>query len=159
MSDDRRARITGGPLHSELPHTFSVERTMTASPPSIYEAWTQAFDSWFASPGALTMRPEVGAPFWFEVLYEGNRTPHYGRFTALEPAKLIELTWVTGKKGTDGAETVVRVELTAAGAGTGAGTRLRLTHGGFYDAESARRHADSWPGILEHLDDQLTRTG
>jgi uncharacterized protein YndB with AHSA1/START domain len=128
---------------------------MAASPQSIYEAWTEAFDTWFASPGALTMRPEIGAPFWFEVVHEGNRVPHYGRFIDLEPATLIEQTWVTGKKGTDGAETVVRVEL----AGVGTGTRLRLTHGGFYDAESARRHADSWPDILEHLDRRLARTG
>jgi uncharacterized protein YndB with AHSA1/START domain len=140
---------------SELPNTFSVERIMTASPATIYEAWTERFDSWFASPGALTMRPEIGAPFWFEVVHEGSRIPHYGRFTALEPARLIELTWLTGKTGTEGAETVIRVELTAAGTGTG----LRLTHGGFYDEESARRHADAWPGILEYLDDQLTNPG
>ncbi len=154
MSDGRRAGITGGRQHSELPHTFCVERTMVAAPALLYEAWTETFDYWFASPGALRMRPEVGAPYWFEVVHQGNRVPHYGRFTALEPARLIELTWVTGKLGTEGAETVVRVKL----APVGTGTRLRLTHGGFYDAESARRHSDSWPSILEHLDHQLTRT-
>ncbi len=146
MSDDRN--------RPELPHSISVECTMVASPPSIYEAWTETFDAWFAWPGALRMRPEIGAPFWFEVLYEGERIPHYGRFTALEPPTLVELTWMTGKNGTDGAETVVRVEL----APVRAGTRLRLSHGGFYDAEAAQRHADSWPAVLEHLDHQLTRT-
>jgi hypothetical protein len=61
---------------------------------------------------------------------------------------LIEQTWVTGRIGTDGAETVVRVELES----LEVGTNLRPAHSGFYDEASARRHRDSWPQILEHLD-------
>jgi uncharacterized protein YndB with AHSA1/START domain len=89
------------------------------------------------------------------VEHEGRRHPHYGRFLALEPGALIEQTWVTGRDGTDGAETVVTVELVPADPGT----TLRLTHRGFHDEESARRHADSWPHILTHLDSVVSPPG
>lgn len=39
------------------------------------------------------------------------------------------------------------------------GTSLRITHGGFYDEVSARRHSDSWPQILGHLDQVLSEDG
>ena len=90
-------------------------------------------------------------PYWFNVVQEGERYAHYGRYLRVESGRLIEQTWVTGRNGTDGAETVVRVELTP----SEAGTELRLTHGGFYDEASSRRHRDSWPQILEHLDATL----
>ena len=131
--------------------TFTVERTMNAAPAAIFGAWTQRFDTWFASPGAIRMNPVVGEPFWFEVIHDGEHHPHYGRFLALEPGRLIEQTWVTGRKGTDGAETVVRIELVE----EGSRTRLRLTHSGFFDGHAAQQHAASWPQVLAHLDESL----
>jgi len=130
------------------PVQFTVEPAMVSTPEALYRAWTEEFDRWFAAPGAIRMRAEVGEPYWFEVEHEGRRHPHYGRFLALEPGALIEQTWVSGRDGTDGTETVVTVELAPAETGT----TLRLTHRGFHDEESARRHADSWPHILTHLD-------
>jgi uncharacterized protein YndB with AHSA1/START domain len=115
------------PEPAERLYTFTVERVMTAAPEAIYRAWTERFDTWFASPGAIRMRPHVGEPYWFEVLHNGDHVPHYGRFIDLEPGRLIEQTWVTGTNGTDG-----------------------------YDAVAAQRHADSWLRILEHLDERLT---
>ena len=131
--------------------SFTIEQTLRASSGQIYRAWTAEFDIWFASPGEIRMVPEVGEPYWFEVVHDGRRHPHYGRFLALKSGRLIEQTWMTGKGGTEGAETVVRVEL----APTQAGTNLRLTHRGFADESSANRHAGSWPQILRHLDDTL----
>jgi uncharacterized protein YndB with AHSA1/START domain len=128
---------------------------MTAAPNAIYAAWTERFDAWFAAPGVISMDARPGAPYWFETSHEGQRHPHYGRFLRVEPDRLIEQTWVTGREGTGGAETVVRVELTD----SAVGTRMRLTHEGFYDKTSARQHADSWPRILEHLDQWLSGSG
>jgi uncharacterized protein YndB with AHSA1/START domain len=136
---------------SERPHACTVELDMTASPGAIFRAWTERFDSWFARPGAVRMRAEVDEPFSFEVDHEDRRHAHYGRFLALEPGRLVEMTWVTGKGGTDGAETVVRVELAAAGAGT----HLRLTHSGFYDDAVAEQHGAAWSRVLAHLDERL----
>jgi uncharacterized protein YndB with AHSA1/START domain len=138
---------------STRPHNFTVERDMKATPEQLYLAWTERFDTWFAAPGVIRMRAEVDAPFYFETEYEDTRHPHYGRFLSLEPNRLVEITWVTGTPGTEGAETVVRVELEA----TKSGTRLRLTHAGFYDERGVKQHDDAWLEILGRLDDQLAR--
>lgn len=140
--------------HPDLParpHELVVERVMAAPPAAIYRAWTERFDSWFAEPGVIRMNPVEGEPFFFETAYEGGRHPHYGRFLTLERDRLVKLTWVTGVDGTAGAETVVTLELAPAGTGT----RLRLTHSGFYDEAAARQH-EVWSVILAELDVRLS---
>lgn len=90
----------------------------------------------------------------FLVEHEGQLSPHYGRFLTLEPPRLIELTWVTGRMGTEGAETVVTVELEPTDSG---GTHLRLTHAGFYDQAGVLRHDEAWKHhVLPHLEATLT---
>src|SRR5438270_2792874 len=88
-------------------HHAHVEQYMSASPEDIYRAWTANFDQWFATPGTLAMRGEVGAPFYFDVEYDDIHHPHYGRFLVLEPNRVLELTWITGIGGTEGAETLL----------------------------------------------------
>lgn len=133
------------------PFGHSVERDMAASPAALYRAWTEDWERWFAAPGSFAGRAEVGAPFCFAVEHAGRRYPHYGRFLRLDPDRLVELTWVTGKGGTEGAETVVTVELEP----RGAGTRLTLTQRGFYREDSRRENEQAWPHVLAHLDEAL----
>jgi uncharacterized protein YndB with AHSA1/START domain len=153
MNDDEEAsREPGTDVGTRDANGFTIEQTLRAGPDAIFTAWTESFDTWFALPGSIRMIARVGEPYWFDVVHDGERHAHYGRFIALEPARVVEQTWVTGKGGTDGAETLLRIEL----AGTASGTLVRLTHSGFYDKEASDRHADAWPQVLGHLDEVLS---
>jgi hypothetical protein len=154
MPDDHISASTLRFEPSDNSHEIEVEQHLFARPADIYLAWTEQFDRWFAQPGTVVMRAQVGEPFRFEAVHEGTHYPHFGRFLALEPDLLVEMSWVTGQNGTWGAETVVKLEIFAADSGS----RLRLTHSGFYEAAAAIQHADAWPQVLRHLDDVLGET-
>lgn len=142
---------------SDRPFGLEVSRLMAASPKALYRAWTEQFDAWFAAPGSVLMEPRVNAPFFFETIYRiengqpMTRHPHYGRFLRLDPGRLVEMTWVTGKEGTRGAETVVTVCFSP----QESGTELRLSHVGFLTREAAQQHEVAWPLVLEKLDHVL----
>jgi uncharacterized protein YndB with AHSA1/START domain len=135
------------PEFSSESFALTVERSMTAAPDALFQAWTH-FDQWFSAPECTLMRPEVNAPYFFEVHAAGQRHPHYGRFLRLDPDRLVELTWFTSATKN---ETVVTVELTA----SGSGTQLWLTHAGFPDEESRDQHQTAWPQVLAHLDEVI----
>jgi uncharacterized protein YndB with AHSA1/START domain len=146
--------LSARPFDLTLEHIFAA-----AAPAALYNAWTQGFDRWFAVPGSVLMRPEVNAVFFFETEFKEESEPaarrhaHYGRFLRLVQDRLVEMTWVTGVPGTDGAETVVTVELQP----QAAGTSLRLRHAGFADAAARDRHREAWPWVLKQLDASFTQ--
>jgi uncharacterized protein YndB with AHSA1/START domain len=136
---------------ADRPHGARVERAMRASPAAVYESFTTGWETWFALPGALLADPTPQGRLFFVVEFEGLRHPHYGRFLALDPDRRVELTWLTGKGGTEGAETILSIEV----APSENGCTLFLEHRGFYDQDGADRHGSSWEQILDHLDRRL----
>jgi uncharacterized protein YndB with AHSA1/START domain len=144
--------LSDRPLHLTLERGFPLQASV------LYEAWTRHLDHWFAAPGSVVMRAEVNAPFFFETEYKPKshmavrRHPHYGRFLRLVPNQLVQMTWVTGAGGTEGAETIVTIELIP----YGDSTSLRLTHSGFANETARNAHEHAWPMVLEHLEQQLT---
>ncbi|WP_040788157.1 SRPBCC family protein [Nocardia paucivorans] len=149
---DQQVRI---PDLSARPYELTVERVMVASASLLYLAWTRGFDIWFAEPDSVRMRPEVGEPFYFETVHEGARQPHYGRFLRLEPDRLVEMTWLSGADGTEGAETVVTVRFIK----QPRGIRLHLHHSGFASEQARDRHRAAWPAVLERLDQRTAVAG
>src|SRR5260370_21711127 len=104
------------PALSRRPFSLSIERVIALPPETLYRAWTEQIDHWFAAPGSVLMRAEVDAPFFFETVHRlepqaaAERHPHYGRFLRLEPAPLVGLSRATGARGTRGPETGVTLE-------------------------------------------------
>ncbi|MCD7035098.1 SRPBCC domain-containing protein [Metabacillus sp. GX 13764] len=132
-----------------MKYSLNIERQMETDASTLYQAWTENFDSWFAAPGTVRMKAVINEPFYFETHFEDQRHPHYGRFLKLQKDKLAELTWMT--KGTKGAETILTVKLEPAGSGT----HVTLSHKGFSDEESKNQHEMAWGFVLEQLDQKM----
>src|ERR1700693_2953966 len=134
---------------SSRPFRLTVERAMLAGPDVLFRAWTEQFDRWFAAPGSVLMKSEVNVPFYFETQFEGGRHPHYGRFLRLEKDRLGEVT--SGNGVTEGGASAGSGELSP----ESKGTRLRLTHAGFPNEESRKRHEEAWPMVLKQMDERM----
>ena len=139
---------------SDRPLKFGCDYEVSATSRAVFAAWTQKFDLWFAQPGTLWLTPEPGQPYFFYNRDEWGRHPHYGRLLDVKEHALVEMTWMTGngdEVGTEGAETVLRIEMSP----QGENTQLRLTHAGFASERSRSAHEENWPMALEILDQAL----
>lgn len=144
------------PDHASRPLSTACERLINAAPEAVFEAWTTRFDAWFAQKGTLSLSPEPGQPFFFYNRDDWGRHPHYGRILELRPNERVVMTWLTGDGtdvGTQGAETVLRVDLKP----EGDGTRVQLEHSGFVSEASRDGHAENWPLALQILEEAIAR--
>ena len=142
------------PDHSARPLSMMCTYTVSAKPSRVFEAWTTGFECWFAQPGTLSLVPTQGQPYFFYNKDEWGRHPHYGRILKITDNHLIEMTWMTGNGtnvGTEGAETILRIELNP----VGTATKIRLTHSGFVSEASHDGHKENWPLALEILNEAI----
>lgn len=140
---------------SARPLQLRCEHVVHAEPAEVYAAWTERLDCWFAQAGSLVMTRVPGQPYFFYNRDEWGRHPHYGRLLALRENEMVEMTWMTGNgtaEGTEGAETVLRIDLVP----QGSATEVRLTHSGFVSERSRRGHDENWPLALQILDEALS---
>ena len=134
---------------SSRPFAAQVARSLATAPKQVYAAFTTQWEQWFAERGTAIVEPIAGQPFFFQTQHENQRHPHYGRYLRLEPYRLVELTWLTGAKGTGGAETVLTVEIKS----EAGGSAVKLRHAGFHDEAAAEQHRQAWQGpVLDLLD-------
>jgi len=74
-----------------------------------------------------------------------------GVYREVVPTRKLVYTWAW--KSTPERESLVTIELRAAGAGT----ELTLVHEQFFDAEARERHNTGWTGCIERLGTFLAR--
>ena len=130
---------------------ITVNRTIPASAERIYDVWIDP-----QSPGGpwhgaerVIFNPVVDGLYYLAIKHEGRTWPHYGRFTKLERARVVEFTWMS--EGTKGAESVVTVTLQP----RGDQTEVTLRHAGVPDDELGHQHKEGWTWILNALADAL----
>jgi uncharacterized protein YndB with AHSA1/START domain len=117
-----------------------VERTITAPPAEVFEAWLDR-----KVPGTpwnmgdkLILDPQVDGLFYWKV----QGTPHFGRFTEVKRPARIQHTWMSPY--TSGLESTVTVTFKK----EGKDTRMTLVHSGLPDTDGGRTHEKGWTYFL-----------
>ena len=121
--------------------TLRFERTIAAPASEVYKAWLspKVPGSPWEMGDKLILDPRVDGFFYWLV----NDTPHYGRFTALQPGKRIQHTWVSPY--TAGHESTVTVTF----AKRGKQTLMTLVHSGLPDNVKSRAHKEGWTYFMD----------
>ena len=126
---------------------FKFERTIQASPATVYKAWLNPKlpgNPWNMAD-KLLLHPEVDGFFYW--LIDGM--PHYGRFTDVKPGARLRHTWVS--PNTLGNESIVTLTFRK----KGAGTRMTLVHSGLPNTKEARSHEKGWNYFLDLFSQQF----
>lgn len=133
-----------------------IERTLSATPERVFDAWLDAAAlARFMRPGPtmscdVVNDPRVGGRFLLTMLGDGGAVfPHTGEYLTIDRPRKLAFTWHS--KGTAMAASTVTIELAPAADG---GTHLMLTHVGL-PPESVDNHAGGWGAIVELLGKHL----
>ncbi len=131
---------------------FKFERIIAAPAEQLYDAWLNP-----GVPGTpwnkaekVIMDTKVDGLFWFLVMV-GYPHAHYGRFTVLERANRIQLTWMS--PNTLGQESIVNVTFEK----KGDSTLMALGHSGLPDTQGGREMEDGWNYFLDTFAGQFVR--
>ena len=134
-----------GAFHCKVP------RVIKAAPEKVFRAWTDPAHarSWLANGGDLILQPHKGGLFFLDMVYGDHTYPHYGRYLQVETNRLLEFTWMS--QGTEGKESIVRVDFEA----EGSATKVTLTHTGLPSDANAKEHEGGWKELLQWLEERI----
>jgi uncharacterized protein YndB with AHSA1/START domain len=137
--------------------TITIVRKFKAAPEKVWRAWTdaQTMTQWFAPGDAFSVLAEadvrVGGRYRIVMKApDGEEHDVSGIYREVHPKRKLVFTWAW--KSTPERESLVSVELRAAGSGT----ELTLTHAQFFDAAARDRHQHGWDGCIGRLEHMLS---
>jgi uncharacterized protein YndB with AHSA1/START domain len=134
-----------------------VETEIAVPPDRVFQALLEVKDleAWWSEEGAQRevrweIEPRVGGR-WRSTGNDdgsGNWEMH-GEIVILDRPRVLAYTWEqTAARGHgSGGRTLVRYDLTP----TATGTRVRVTHSGFGNAEAIEAYRGGWPTVVEML--------
>lgn len=135
--------------------TLNLSRHLLASPEAVFDAWiTPSSMGQWLSPMTTCDVPRldlrVGGEYQIDMHGEGAVHVHTGKYLEIDRPNKLVFTWHS--EGTGQQETVVTLEMKAAGEGTD----FTLTHERFPSAESRDNHEKGWTAILAKLEGELS---
>ena len=134
--------------------SISIVSKFKASPEKVWRAWTdpQTLKEWMAPSDAFSVvlaetDVRVGGRYHFVMKSpDGEEHDISGVYREVTLNRKLVYTWAW--KSTPERESLVTVELRAAGGGT----ELTLKHEQFFDAEARDRHQHGWDGCIGRLE-------
>ena len=137
--------------------SLTIVRNFKAAPEKLWRALTQpeALKQWMAPSDAFTIPlaeadARVGGRYRIVMKApDGEQHDVSGVYREVAPGRKLVYTWAW--KSTPERESLVTVELRAAGGGT----ELTLRHEQFADEEARDRHQQGWTGCLARLEKAL----
>jgi uncharacterized protein YndB with AHSA1/START domain len=141
----------------ETKPSLTVERTLSAAPQRVWQAWTQAeaLKHWFAPNDAFKVEVievdvRVGGRYRIKMnAPDGEVHDVSGVYREVVPNERLVFTWAW--RTTPERESLVTVTLHPAGSGTA----LTLTHEQFFDESARGHHREGWIALLGRLDGAL----
>jgi len=127
--------------------TFQFERTLSASPIEVYDAWLNPKipgNPWNAADKFI-LDPRVDGLFFWSL----KGTAHYGRFTEFERPGRMQHTWVS--PNTLGQESIVTLTFKK----QGQDTLMTLVHSHLPDHDLAKGHEKGWNYFIGVLGEQF----
>lgn len=134
--------------------SISIVRKFKAAPEKVWRAWTdpQTLKQWMAPSDAfavLLAEADVRVGGRYRIVMkspEGEEHDLSGSYREVVPNRKLVYTWAW--KSTPERESLVTVELRAAGGGT----ELTLRHEQFFDAAARDRHQHGWDACIVRLE-------
>lgn len=141
-------------------HELVIERSLSASPQKVYEAWTnpEVLVKWWGPVGMSIPVCEmdvVEGGNWKTTMAndEGGEYTVTGQYKTLSPHDHIAFTWAWSQEdGSRGHETIVNVVLEE----TSGGTKMTMTQKEFRDVEQRDNHNSGWTSSFTKLENILS---